>query len=291
MDEQNKSMNERWAPTEPDARGYARDTPATSGSGTDADAERRAAEIRSEIDRTRADMSETIDSIQERVRPTNVASRTVEHVREAAMGKARSVADSVQRAIPDEATNNALIDRIRENPVAAVIAGASIGWLLFGGRGRHHRRYAETLDHAPGYAGEYEAYDPRLATMRESGLSTRDAGQRAADATRRAGEATRRARSQAQRFTRNQPLAAAGVAAVAGLALGFLLPETERENELMGEAREQVMDKAREAARSGAERVKETAQEVAKVATKAVSATDKGSGGTTRQTTPEAGRS
>jgi ElaB/YqjD/DUF883 family membrane-anchored ribosome-binding protein len=291
MDEQNKSMNERWAPGEPDARGYASDTPGTFGSTPDASTDRRTAELRSEIERTRADMSETIDSIQDRVRPGNVAARTVENVREAAMGKARSVANSVQQAIPEEATNNPLIDRIRENPMAAAIAGASLAWLMFSGRGERRRRYTDTVDHSPGYAGEYEAYDPRLATMHESGLRTQEARQRAAEATRRAGEATRRARSQAQRFTRNQPLAAAGVAAVAGLALGFLLPETERENQVLGEARDQVMEKAREAARTGAERVKDTAQEVAKVATRAISANDKAPAETTGRPTPETGRS
>ena len=53
-----------------------------------------------------------------------------------------------------------------------------------------------------------------------------------------------------------------------------MLPETERENQVMGEARDSLMEKGRETMRDAAERVKETAGEVQKVATRALAATD-----------------
>ena len=54
----------------------------------------------------------------------------------------------------------------------------------------------------------------------------------------------------------------------------LMLPETARENQVMGEARDSLMEKGREAVRDAAEKVKETAGEVQKVATRALGATE-----------------
>lgn len=74
MDEQNKGVNERWAPPgRTPERGYTRDesaTPSTGTTGARAD-ERSTREIRSEIEQTRAEMGETIDEIQDRLRPAD----------------------------------------------------------------------------------------------------------------------------------------------------------------------------------------------------------------------------
>ena len=62
-------------------------------------------------------------------------------------------------------------------------------------------------------------------------------------------------------------LAVGAAAAVLGATLGMVVPETERENEWMGEARETAVDKAQQAATGAASRVKEAA---ADAVTKAV---------------------
>ena len=48
-----------------------------------------------------------------------------------------------------------------------------------------------------------------------------------------------------------------------GAAIGLALPETERENEWLGEAREGVVDRAQELARNAASTVQEVAGEAA----------------------------
>src|SRR5687767_4497607 len=60
------------------------------------------AEIRAEIEHTRAEMSETIDEISERLSPTHIKEQVVEQVREATIGRAedmvRNASDTVNEA-------------------------------------------------------------------------------------------------------------------------------------------------------------------------------------------------
>jgi hypothetical protein len=58
------------------------------------------------------------------------------------------------------------------------------------------------------------------------------------------------------------PLAVGAVALALGTAVGFALPQTQRENELMGEARDNLIDRAQEAAQSTVQQVQQVAGEV-----------------------------
>lgn len=89
-------------------------------------------------------------------------------------------------------------------------------------------------------------------------------------AQERIGELGERARWQSRRVKTNlehaveeNPLTVAVGAAILGLAIGLLLPETERENELMGATRDQLVDRAERTA----ERVKDAATEAGREVT------------------------
>jgi hypothetical protein len=58
---------------------------------------------------------------------------------------------------------------------------------------------------------------------------------------------------------RQYPLAVGAAAVIVGASLGAAVPETERENELMGEARDNAMQRAQEAASGAVGRIKEAA--------------------------------
>lgn len=58
------------------------------------------------------------------------------------------------------------------------------------------------------------------------------------------------------------PLAVGAVALALGTAVGFALPQTQRENELMGEARDNLIDRAQEMAQSTVQQVQQVAGEV-----------------------------
>ena len=325
MDDQNKGMKERWSPasTTPE-RGYANDPGYSSGDyGTgrpfgddrpygndrlqderlpgedlassrsdDEDTDRRAREIRSDIDRTRDQMSGTIDAIQDRLSPRNAMSRAAEGVREATVGRVRDMAHNVQERMPQmgrSVPGDGFMDRVRDNPIPAAIAAASLAWLAFGGRrDRQHDRsraiYGSTRggaafvretridldqDDDAAYTGVSGSTAGRTYASRVEGM-----GNRMPDATRRMRHAGTDAGQRARRAAEQNPLAAGAVAAAIGLAIGLMIPETEPENRVMGDTRDSLMEKGRETVRDAAEKVKETAGEVQKVATRAIGATD-----------------
>jgi len=326
MDEQNKSMKERWAPpTAGGERGYATDPGFSSeyasdpefGGTVDEDAsEPRTAGIRDEIVQTRAEMSETIDAIQDRLRPGNIASRAAESVREATVGRVKEFAGDLtgrgksrdrHRADdwryesygpPDGSRANGVVDRIRSNPMAAAMAAGSIAWLFLGNRrGAQRRGWSQddrsdatygftgggetfgderSFDHPDGSRGFYGGgvrggwRDSGSERVREAGASGREMADRAWDAASETGQRVRYAASNVQRRTRHfasdSPFAAGAIAAAVGLAIGFAIPETERENEMLGEARDSVIDRGKDAVRTAAERVQTAAGEVQRVA-------------------------
>jgi hypothetical protein len=108
----------------------------------------------------------------------------------------------------------------------------------------------------------------KVSTATSEALGTAQEGMSRArdytrDATLRARRASRQAQNQLQRMTRENPLAVGAGALLLGAAVGLALPETERENELLGEARDSMVDRAQEMARSAAARAQETAANLA----------------------------
>ena len=58
------------------------------------------------------------------------------------------------------------------------------------------------------------------------------------------------------------PLAVGGLAIGAGAAVGLAIPQTAKEHEAMGEARDTVVEKAQEKAQDAQQRVQRVAEEV-----------------------------
>jgi ElaB/YqjD/DUF883 family membrane-anchored ribosome-binding protein len=86
--------------------------------------------------------------------------------------------------------------------------------------------------------------------------------------------AARDVQRRGQRLASDRPFATGIIAAAVGLAIGLALPETERENEVLGEMRDTVVDRGREVVRSAAERVQDAAGEVQRVAGEALKGTN-----------------
>jgi hypothetical protein len=228
----------------------------------------RAREIRSEIERTRDDMTETIDAIQERLRPGNIVAEAKDRVREATTEKVRHMA------------NRASDVAERQNLLPAALIGIGAAWLLINRSSNRSRSYDSN---GPAWRNtEYsssEDYYRAVGTQGSSygsgadvsGMAGRarevasEASGRAAEMARQTGETvryrTRRAQNQLQRAINENPLAVGAAAMVLGAAVGLALPETERENRLMGEARDTVLDKAQDMAKDAADRVKDAASD------------------------------
>jgi hypothetical protein len=82
----------------------------------------------------------------------------------------------------------------------------------------------------------------------------------ALDETRRV---ARRSQNRLNQMLRDNPIAVGAAAMVLGAAVGLALPETERENELMGETRDNALEQAQHLAQTTVEKVKDAAADAA----------------------------
>lgn len=249
------------------------------------------AQIERDIERTRADMTETIDALGARFEPAYLK----EQAQEAIVDTARSAGTS-------------MMDTMKDNPLPTAIAALSIGWLIanrssgtpparqtsYGGRG-----YAA----APGssYGGDYSggtyggtyagasrgAQEPSLADQardRAAGIAgsvsetasgfadsvsetasdlADQARGTAHDVARQAQNAANRAESWLEGQMRTNPLGVGAVAVVAGAFVGMSLPETQVEVDLMGRQASRVVDQAKQVAGEKVDQAKTVASRVA----------------------------
>lgn len=82
-------------------------------------------EIRSQIEQTRAGMSETIDAIQTRLSPSRVVADAKESVTTATVDKMKRLADQAN------GTKTVVLDTIHENPLPAALAAVAAAGLMF----------------------------------------------------------------------------------------------------------------------------------------------------------------
>jgi ElaB/YqjD/DUF883 family membrane-anchored ribosome-binding protein len=269
----------------------------------------RARELRDEIAETRGEMSETIEAIQDRLKPSNVVANAKESVRNATTEKVKQMANTAEYAA-DRVMNNSFMDTVRDNPVPAAMIGIGAAWLLMKGRtesrrygnggyydnqddrtygGRYDWRTRTGGADVRGYGAEGVLGETNIDTEAGGGVGERvsekvsDVASRASDyvndARYRARRTTRRAQNSFDRVMRENPLALGAAATLIGAAIGMTLPATEAENELMGDARDTVVERARGVASDAAERVQNAAEQVKDVASKTANATRPDSSG------------
>jgi hypothetical protein len=302
-----------------------------SGGAGGAGGERDPDRIRSDIERTRQEMGETVEEIKERLSRENIKAQ----VREATVGRAGQVAGDTSRkvkAASKAAYCNAVsasydaMSRIVRSPLPAVLIPVSLigtGLAAWGLAGRKGGIYEDIeIDFLPDFEEaepDVEGADPltwgeptesgwtggeqtaerygrryRRRAREAVGLAEEAAGA----AQERAGRVVRKARAGAEAYARRTResagrigsemrgqarevgakarrapggwslfLAVAGV--LAGMAAGFLLPESQTERAYFGKARERLRVRVREAGRDVAATVRETAETAAEAAKRA----------------------
>jgi ElaB/YqjD/DUF883 family membrane-anchored ribosome-binding protein len=237
--------------------------------------EKRPDEIEREIEQTRSRLSRDIDELGNKLNPHNLKEEAKSAIKGAAQGAVSNVGEQARR------TGSRLVEVIRENPLPVIAVGAGVTWLLTqrsrsevsGGRMARYaytgpeRRQGEHWQ--SGRGGIKDRIGSSVSEVKDS-VSEAASGvaERAGEIKDRAserfselgGEArrkTRRLKTNLEHAAEENPLALAIGATVVGLALGLLLPGTQRENELMGSTRDQLIDRAERTA----ERVKDAAVE------------------------------
>jgi hypothetical protein len=256
-------------PSKPPSRTSESTRSARADSDLDAETDRRTREIQGEIAHTRAELSETIDALQERLRPGNIVSDATEKVKTATTERVRSMADTAS------GTAQGIMEGARQNPIPALMIGAGVAWMLYDrtrqrGNGRYLQRaewpeYSAPRDGISAESDEYyrETYGTRPSSGRSwSGQRSEGVTSWARQATGEARHTARRAQNGLQRMLHENPLLVGAAAMLVGAAVGASLPETETENEWMGEARDSVVERAQEAARNATEAVKDVSKDV-----------------------------
>jgi ElaB/YqjD/DUF883 family membrane-anchored ribosome-binding protein len=296
------------------------------------------AAIRSNIDQTRAEMSETIEAIQERLSPQTLKEQVKDQVREqfeeaktvvrdATIGKAEEMVRNAGETVNE--ARYTVIETIRQNPIPAALVGIGLGWLFMNGRNtstRYDRNHSNAYYRGQ-YRGQYyqgqPSYTTRSYTTRPSsydydepgvmergqravGDTVQRAQEKASDVASRvqdtvgnladrgqatvgnivnqAQETTGQIVNQAQETANNladqaqyqaqrledrfqqalieNPLAVGAIAFAVGAAVGLAVPQTQREHELMGEARDNLIERAQEVAQDTVEKVQQVTGQV-----------------------------
>jgi hypothetical protein len=189
-------------------------------------------QLKAEISDTQAELQQTVAAIQDRLSPSTLTNQAATTVRDATLGKVQHMMQG----------NSSI-------PYALIGVGAA--WLLasrsadrqWNGYDRHDRTWTGSSP---------SATSPSSSTTSE----WRDAASdRAADMAERARFAAYKARNRWESLLDENPLALGIAALAAGALIGASLPQTEVENQYLGETRDQVLDSAREIAHDAVEKV------------------------------------
>jgi ElaB/YqjD/DUF883 family membrane-anchored ribosome-binding protein len=249
-------------------------------SGTESGSDKSPEAIEREIEQTRNRMSQNIDELGDRLSPDNLKQDAKDAIRNVAHDAVSNVGEQARR------TGSRLVDVIRENPLPVIAVGAGVTWLLkqrsssdiSGNRMARYaytgpeRRQGEGRHGIKARVGEAVSGVKEKVSEAAGGLAER-ASELASGTQERVGDIggqvrqqTRRVKTNLEHAAEENPLMVAIGATILGLAIGLLLPGTERENELMGPARDQLIDRAEKTAG----RVKDAAAEAGREVKEAV---------------------
>ena len=236
-------------------------------------------EIEREIEQTRSRLSRDIDELGNKLSPSNLKEEAKTAIKDAAQGAVSNVGEQARR------TSSRLVEVIRENPLPVIAVGAGVTWLLtqrsrsdvsgdrmaryaYTGPERRQGRHWQSGSGGTGRIGSSVSGVKDSVSEAASGVAER-AGELKERVGERMEEIGGQARWQTQRLKTNlehaaeeNPLALAIGAAVVGLALGLLLPGTQREDEIMGSARDQLVDRAEETIERAKDAAVEAGQQV-----------------------------
>ena len=107
----------------------------TTDDDLDRETEMRTRELQAEISDTREEMSETIEAIQARLKPSNIVSNATDAVKTATTEKVRHMADTASDTASDmvrqtRRTAADVVEGARRNPIPALMIGTGVAWLL-----------------------------------------------------------------------------------------------------------------------------------------------------------------
>lgn len=212
---------------------------------------RSASEIERDLGSIRAEMSHTLEEIQQRFSPGELLDHALRGLRRAGRGSSDVLAS--------------LGESLKDNPVPLALIGTGLAYLAVSTRSHGHEEHREAgggsslkerLSGAADRAKETTSstFEQARGRIAEARGSAREAVSGALGRARgAAGQASERARERARNLGRttsrvmhDQPLLVAGLGIAIGALLGAALPPTRREDEVLGPRRDELAHKARQ---------------------------------------------
>lgn len=225
-------------------------------------------QLRADIEDTRADMSQTLNEIQERLSPEHLVDQAKEAVRDATIGKVERVMGQVGETLSEvteparemaERAGNAIKevgttvgDYLWKNPIPLALIGVGVGMLVmknYGGQSyaassSSKRKFPQRqrANYAMGDVGQPQG---SMQTLNELGTKAKNSASRVGE------------------LMRDNPLAAGAVAIAAGTAVGLLIPSTQIESEYIGDTGERLVERVEDIARDALGKVQGAAKQMA----------------------------
>ena len=234
---------------------------ATNQISAAADSEENPEQIRAEIEDTRAEMSQTINEIQERLSPDHLMGQVKETVRDATIGKVERVVETVGETISEiteparevaglagnaiKEVGTTVADKFWKNPIPVALIGLGVGMLVV-------RNFSTGGTRSTG----------RTLPNRRSNYALGDVKESATDLASRAKDSASAVGSRFGEVLRENPLAVGAVAVAAGTAVGLILPSTQFESEYIGETGEKLVESVEDVARDALGKVQDAAKQM-----------------------------
>ena len=263
---------------------------------TDEDATQETEKIKDQIEGTRKEMGETIDAIQERLSFNNISEQVSEHVNHAVETAKGAVYDAtvgkvliIMKNLGNEISTTSFGKTVKNNPLPFVLIGAGVGMLAYhsySGTSRGSGRSQAAGFSGRGYRSNEVSDTGTSSTIGDAVDGVKDSVSSAADsvtsaagtaydkvsgavdqAYNKAGEFGGTAREQYDHYLEEKPLAVGAVALALGAAVGFAIPATRYEGQLMGQAKRDLMEKAQDTATGFIDKGKQAVSEAGKTLT------------------------
>jgi len=212
-------------------------------------------ELNTQAAHTRRRVADDVEALSYKVSPENIKEEAKDAVREAGRRATEKVRHTASRsADTGRRIGHDLVTTGRENPIPTAMIGLGIGWLGY-----------MALTHRS--RGTYSRPARREGAGMRAISSTKSRASEAAEAakrrTRELKERSRRrateAGSQAVHLYEDNPLLVGALTLGAGVAIGMMLPHTRTEDRLLGEYRDDLVDRVKAETQSAAETTKRAA--------------------------------
>jgi ElaB/YqjD/DUF883 family membrane-anchored ribosome-binding protein len=195
-------------------------------------------------------MGDTIEELGVRLNPSRLKQQAKDKVRDATIGRVQTMAHTTA----DKATSagQRVTSAIRENPIPAALIAAGISWLVVNSRRGSSSSESSPDSRTPSYGSiEEQGINDNLrdkagAAVESAQGAAKQVKEKAGSVASNIAQTAREKTTTAARTVEDNPLPLGIVAAALGLAAGFAVPSTRKESELVGDKRDELIDKARD---------------------------------------------